>query len=324
MAYKKKLIVLLSLILILALVYALTLIFDPERAASLSSVYTWIDPQLAGNITRIRISEGAGARELFKKNNRWFIAHNEREYPARASRVEDLIGILSKRAAYPERSSSPSSHRRLGVDEDNASGITVFGEDLRSHAEIPLLYLLIGYEDSTGREVYMRKKGQNEVRSAENKIMLYITGSPAFWYDLRLIPESGNGSLDVQDVQRLTVYASLDDTQPEVFSRWNREWVFSGLSVANPDMGKVDAYIRSILYTEGDDFDDTIDSEDPMFNHSKIVMELGDGSVRTIRLSGPDSAERRFAVVSGSEYVYSLSGWAAQRLFRTAADFERQ
>jgi len=323
MIYKKKLLVLLSVIAALALAYALTLIFDPQRAMSRSAVYAWIDPELAGTVTRIRISKGAETRELFKKDNRWFIAHNEREYPARASRVEDLIGILTKRASYPERSSSSSSHRRLGVDEDNASRIMVYGEDTRSHAEISLLYLLVGYEDNTGREVYMRKRGQNEVRSAENKITLYITGSPAFWYDLRLIPESGSVSLEAQDVQRLTVYASAD-TEPEVFSRWNREWTFSGLSIANPDMGKVDAYVRSILYTEGDDFIDYINSEYPIFTDSRIIVELGDGSVKTIRFSKPDSSERRFAVVSGSEYVYSLSGWAAQRLFRTAADFERQ
>ena len=325
MSYRKKLVFLLSLISALALVYALSLVFDPERTGTRSAAYTWLDPKLAGGIIRIRISESGDTRELVKKNSQWFILHNGRDYPARALRVEDFIGILTKRAAYPLRSSSPSSHQRLGLTEDTAAAITVYGTNTpaRGQAELPLLDLLAGYEDNTGREIYLRRRGQNEVRSGDSSIISYIAGSHNFWYNLRLIPESENGGLDADDVQRLTVYGS-EDTQPQVFSRWNREWSLSGLTIANPDIIKIDAYVRSILNTEGDDFDDSIDSEDSLFNYSRIVLELGDGSVRTIRLSQPDETGRCFAAVDGCEYVYSLSGWAAQRLFKTAADFEKQ
>jgi hypothetical protein len=89
-------------------------------------------------------------------------------------------------------------------------------------------------------------------------------------------------------------------------------------------MGKVDTYIRGILNTEGDDFDETVSPADPMFDHSRLTLELGNGSVRTLRLSAPGGDNRRYALVSGSDYVYSLAGWAAERLFKTAADFEKQ
>jgi hypothetical protein len=96
------------------------------------------------------------------------------------------------------------------------------------------------------------------------------------------------------------------------------------MSVKEADMGKVDSYIRGILTAEGDDFIDALAPGDPLFNHSRIIFELGNGGIKTVRLGPPDESGRRFAVVSGSEWGYFLAGWAAERLFRDAAYFEKQ
>jgi hypothetical protein len=318
MAYKKKLILLSSITAALALVYVLSIVFEPERAGSRSAAYTWLDPKAADRVDRVVLSSGGETSELVRKNSEWFVAHNGREYPARRLRAEDFIGILTRRAPYPVRSTSPASHERLGLDEGAASRITVSG----ALAAPPLLDLLVGQSDNTGREVYLRRQGQNEVRSGENKFAPYLSGSRVSWYNLRLIPESEDGKLDVDGVQRLLVYTQ-DRAEPQVFSRRNREWTFSGISVAEPDMGKVDAYVRGVLNAEGDDFSEAVSPEDSMFNDSRIVLELGNGGVKTIRLSPPDGNKRRFALVSGSDHVYSLAPWAAERLFKEAADFEK-
>ena len=88
-------------------------------------------------------------------------------------------------------------------------------------------------------------------------------------------------------------------------------------------MLRIDSYIRAIIHTEGEDFIRDISPGDPMFQYSRISLELGDGTVRTLHFSGADETGRRFVTVSGTRFVYSLSGWSAQRLFRTADDFER-
>ena len=160
MAYRKKLIVLSSITAALALVYALSIVFEPERTGSRSAAYTWLNPDAAGLIDRIVISGGGETKELLRKNNEWFVAHNGREYPARRLRVEDFIGVLTKRAPYPLRSGSPASPERLGLAEGAAFRITVSG----GAAAAPLLDLLVGQSDNTGREVYLRRQGQNEVR----------------------------------------------------------------------------------------------------------------------------------------------------------------
>jgi hypothetical protein len=168
----------------------------------------------------------------------------------------------------------------------------------------------------------MRKQGQNEVRSGENKFSAY-TGSPASsWYNLRLFPESENGKIDTANVQRLTVYASESGETPQIFSRWGTEWTFN-FELLEPDMGKIDSYIRDILNTQGDDFVDTINASDSMFNHSRLVLELGDGAIRTIRFSRPDEDGKSYAAITGADLVYSIPSWTMLRLFPDVQTFSK-
>jgi hypothetical protein len=319
MTYNKKVMVLSSIIAALALVYVLTIVFEPERALSRSAAYTWLDPKLADLADRISLGDSADPVKLVRKNNEWFVSHNGNNYPAKQLRVGDFIGLLAKRAPYPIRSANAASHQRLGLAENAAFRIVVSGG-----AGLPLLDLLVGQADQTGREVYLRRQGENEVRSGEDFFTAYIAASRASWYNLRLFPGSEDGGLELDAVQRLTVYDGAQaGAAPLVFTRNGRDWAISGMDNA-VETGRTDAYIRGILAAEGDDFSDSIDPEDPLFNHSRITLELGDGSVRTIRLGPPDESNRRFALVPPSRYVYSLAGWTVERLFRDAAYFEKQ
>jgi hypothetical protein len=312
MDYKKRLIYLLSLIGALALVYLASFVFDPELAGTRNASYVWLDSKLAGRTARIVIGwEDDGADgdtvELVKKSGQWFVLRNNTEYPARQLRIEDFTGIFTSRKAWPVRSSSVSSHEKLGVGANSAARITLYGENST------LLDILLGSEDVTGREIYLRKYGQNEVRSGENLFASYITGSASAWYNLKLIPESEDGKVAVDSVQRLSVYSPQG---AQVFSRKNRMWTVSGLELADPDQPSIDSYVKAVLNLEGDDFSDSIASSDPQFSYGSLVLELGNGGVKTIRITDADESGRRFARVDGLDYVYSLAPWAAQRLFK--------
>jgi hypothetical protein len=315
MEYRKKLIFLLSLIGALAIIYTASLVFTPESSGSRSSSLVWLDSKLSGRIARITINNQDAEVELVKKSGEWFVINNEIEYPARNLRVEDLISIFTKRSPWPVRSSSASSHERLGLDS-SASRITFYGENST------LLDLLIGNTDATGQEVYVRKYGQNEVRSGDNSVNSYIKGAANSWYNLRLIPESEDGSVDVASIQRLSIYTA-EGTQ--IFSQRNRQWTVSGIDATRIDQGMVGAYMRAVINTEGDDFSDSITADDPMFDYVRMVLELGTGVIKTIRVSETDEESGRlYANVAGSDYVYSLAPWATQRLFRNVSDFEKQ
>jgi hypothetical protein len=319
MTYKKQLTVLGGIITALALVYLVSIIFDPERRGARSDAYSWLEPSQTGRISGITIANGRETITIARNGGKWFVSHDGKDYPARSVRVEDFISALAKRAPYPVRSTSASSHQRLSLTEGQSVRITV-----AAGAGMPLLNLLIGQADITGQNVYLRQQGQNEVRSGEDIFSLYTNSTITSWYNLRLFPENENGMLDASAVQRLTVYPPADEGEnppPQIFTRKGREWTFN-FPVSNPDMTQVDRYIRDILGTSGDDFVSYVTPSDTLFNNSRLVLEMGDGSIRTIRLGPPDENGGRLAAVSGSDWVYSIPAWASRQLFADPETFE--
>jgi len=315
MTYKKKLYILIAVTAVLALLYTGSLIFNSDFAAR-RSFFVWLDSGTAEKTTRIVINSYNGEYELSKQNNLWFILHDEKAFPARQIRVRDFLNALTTRSSWEIRSSSASSHERFGVDEMNASRITFYADSS------VILDLLLGGNDVIRNETYFRRYGQNEVRSGDSSIISYINSSLAGWYNLKLISGSDGEPVDISAVQRVSVQKTPDEVQ--TFTRRNRSWAITGIEIANPDITAIENYIRVILNTEGDSFSDTVSWEDPMLDHSRIIIELGYNRAYTIRLSEGDESGRVFAHVSGSEYnhVYSIPSWSAQRLFLPAESFE--
>jgi hypothetical protein len=261
-------------------------------------------------VDRVLIQNPGLTVNLLRRNNAWLVSRQGNEYPARQLRVEDLLAALSRRAAYPVRATSASSHRQLGLEE-GISRIT-----LRGGAGLPLLDLLIGKGGNTGREIYLRKANSNEVRSGEDIFTAYTESALAFWYDLRLFPDGPEAG----DVQRLTVYP-LAGEGSYAFTRSGTGWKLGGLDI-EPDNTRVDSYVRGILTAEGEDFIPAPAFPAPFPGEGRLMLELGNGTVLTLSL-GPGEGEGRYmARLSGSPYLYALAGWTVERLFRDAGYFQ--
>jgi len=316
MTYKNKIITLSGVIAALAIVYILTIIFDPQARGSRSDSYSWLEPGQNNRISGISITREGDTVNLSHNGGKWFVTRDGKDYPARQVRVEDFLTVLSKKAPYPVRSSSASSHERLSLTPEKATQVTV-----SAGAGPPFLSLLIGQSDITGQNVYLRKQGQNEVRSGEDKFSVYTNSPLNSWYNLRLFPENEEGRLKDTDIQKLIVYPP-DEGPSQIFTRSNKEWTFN-FDITNPDFSKVDSYIRDILGVSGDDFIDGISLSDPMFNTARVILELGNGTTRTIRLGPAEEEGKRYATVSGSDFVYSMPAWAAGKLFVEADTFKK-
>lgn len=280
MAYKKKLLFLLSLVGLLTLVYIGTLVFEPERMNTRSASFVWLPPELQDKADRIEITEnGAEPVILERRGGLWVVPVEGIDYPARRSRVEDLLGILSKRGAYPVRAGSAASHERLGLTEDTADRVVIGGG-----AGLPLLDLLVGYDTAAKNEIYMRKNNQDEVRSGETSLTSYITGARTAWYNLRLFPENETQPIDITTIQRITVLAppAAGDSpaEPLVLSRNAAAggWLPEGGSDTPLDNQRIDSYLRSIVDAEGEDFIPSMGANDQVYNDGRIVLEMGDGT----------------------------------------------
>jgi len=323
MTYKKKFIILSGVAAALALVFLLTIIFDPQRVGVRSDVYSWLTSQDADSISGIRIKQLAAenAVVLSRNGDKWYVTQNGKDYPARHLRVEDFIAGFTKKTPYPVRSSNASTHERLFLTDDTANRITLYGG-----AGLPILDLYLGMVDVTGKEIYLRKQGENTVRSGEDRFTSYIRSPFTSWYNLRLFPESEDGSLDVAKVQRAIVYSPSEDgvsSPPHIITRRGREWTFN-FELTKPDMGKVDSFLRDLLNTAGSDFSQDVTAASPIFNYARIELQLEDGSQRSVRFGPPDENDQFFAAVSGSNMVYIIPAWTMARLFPDFHEFESE
>jgi hypothetical protein len=317
MGFKKKLTILLALTGFLGAVYVGALIFDPERVTTRDASYRWLDPALAERADRIEISRPGGeGLTLVRNGGGWFVSREGVEYPAKESRVEDLLRFFTSRASFPVRANSAASHERFGLTEDAAARIVI-----RAGPGAPLLDLLAGNGDALGRDLYLRKSSQDEVRSGEDRISSYLNSAPSSWYMLRLFPETG--SLGVDTVQRLTVALppGPDGGEAGTFTlrRDGGNWVREDGDGAALDNLKVEGYIRAIIEAEGEDF--VPDMAEAVFTEGSVTLFLGDGSARFIRLGPVLESGSRSAEVSGSPYRYALAAWTVNRIFRDAAEF---
>jgi hypothetical protein len=335
MTFKQKLIIRASIVLALALVLAATLVFSPERVSGRQSAYTWLESRLADEADRVEI-KGETETTLVRRGGAWFVEYSGKEYPAKPGVVEDLFKALTARGAYTPRGGAVSSHERLGLSDESAFRIIVSG----GTGGTPFLTLLVGGSDATGKDVYYRKAGQDEVRSGGNTIAAFLSYSRPSWYDLKIFPDSE--TLNTEQVYRITVIApppaenredaAGENTSPPplVIRRTGAGWTVEGLTPEETDANRVETFVRQLLDSTADDYIPEMSTGDAVFNEGRILIEFSGLPVRTIRLGPPlayseedGSVTRRSAVQSDSPYVFALSSWTMTRLFRDREYFKR-
>jgi len=331
MPYKKKLVILGSTAVFLALVYALTLFFDPARINARNERFTWLPAGARDQADRIEISRGEDKLELVLRNGKWFAileAGQPEEVPVKQGRIDDLFRLLGTRGAFPYRGSSTASHEALGL---SGSGPRLV---IRGGAGLPLLDLLIGQDDVSGNEVFLRKNGENAFRSGERLIATYLNGERSSWYDLKLFEET-----PITQVQRVRVrfsgYTGPEDETPLVgyidytITRNGENWTMEG-NETPLDAVTVEAWIQGILEATGENFLPASFRND-FTAVARITVELGDGSSLSVQIGsanpdGPPTIEGlpamgTPALAGDKPYMFVLPRWTVTRLLRERGYF---
>ena len=314
LTYKKKVTLLSALVAVLALIYILTLVFDPENRGS--AAFALLDPSLLVMADGLEISGPEGRTVLKRRNNVWFISGDTGEFPAKQDRVADLFDLLSRRKNYPVRASSSEGIERLALTEESAFRIVV-----RGGAGLPLLDLLIGGADALGREVYLRRAPWNQIYSSEDSFSFFINLKANSWYDLRLFP----AELSVDSIQQVEV--SFPD-ESYILRRSGRGWIIPGKENAALDTNRVEAFLKRLLEAEADSFAVSA----PETIEGRITIQFGNGTTRSLQTGpltepsaepagpgSPPAQNDRYATVSGSSYFYVLSGRTFNNLFRASS-----
>jgi hypothetical protein len=326
MVYKKKLIILGASAFFLALVYLVTLFFDPSRKNARNERFTWLPVGAREEADKIEISGGDEKIEIVLRNGKWFAlldaVGGQQEVPVKQGRIDDIFRLLGTRGAFPPRGSSAASHEALGL---TLNGSTTNGIRLviRGGAGLPLLDLLVGQDDASGKEVFLRKNGENEFRSGDKLIGSYARAEKSSWYDLRLFDETS-----VEQVQRVQVafsgYSGLEDETPLIgyidynIARSAENWIMEGDDSTLLDKNKTEAWIRGILEAQGDNF---LPLQNNFTATARVIIELGDGSTLGLQIGEAAEEVKTPAVTGNKPYMYVLPRWTVTRIFRERGYF---
>ena len=317
MVYKRKLVILGSSAAFLTLVYVLSLVLDPARINARNERFTWLPAASRNEADRIEIIKDGDRLDLAFRNGVWVVMLGSIEVPARQGRVDDLFRILSNRGAFPRRGSSSGSHAELGLDGSTQLII-------KGGAGLPLLDLLIGAEDPSGREVFLRKNGENEFRSGDRLIGTYINSEKASWFDLRFFEERS-----VSHVQRVQVrfsgYAGTGEEDPPAdftdytITRNEDNWIMDGITL---NKEKVEVWLRNVLEAQGENAHPLNDEFNANFESvAGIRLEFGDGSVSDLRIGAFGEDGKSLALVSGKSYMIIIPEWTVLRVLRDRLHF---
>jgi hypothetical protein len=316
LTYKKKATILSAIVAVLALIYILTFVFDPENRSS--AAFAWLDPSLLVMADGLEISGSENRIVLRRRNDIWLIADGTGEFPAKQDRVADLCALLTRKDNHPVRASSSEGIEKLGLREEVASRIIV-----RGGAGLPLLDLLIGGASALGTEVYLRRAGWNQIYSAEDGYSYFTELSARSWYDLRLFPE---GNLDPNGYRRQVTPASVDSIQQVEISfpaetyilrRSGRGWIIPGKESVALDAIRVESTLRQLLEAEADGYGVNA----PETIEASFTVQFGNGSTRTLQAGPITERNNRYATVSGSPYFYILTERMFNNFFRESSFF---
>ena len=316
MPYKKKLLLLGSTAALLALVYILTLLLDPARANARNERFTWLPSGSRDMADRIEITKDGDKLELVLRNGAWFAIIDSMEIPVKQGRVDDLFRLLSTRGIFPLRGSNAASHAELGLD---GSARLV----IRGGAGLPLLDLLAGKDDPSGREVFLRKNGENEFRSGDRLIGTYITGEKTSWFDMNLFDETSITQVQRMLVRYFDYYGTGDEISELPYSdftitRSGEDWIMDG--ALNKDT--VESWIWTILEAQGENILPPRDEFDGSFAiAASIRIELGDGSALELEVEQPGEDGKSCITVGGKPYRFVFSRWITARLLRSRESF---
>jgi hypothetical protein len=257
---------------------------------------------------------------LIRKNNFWRVLVNQTEYPAKQESVDYLFRLLSTKALYPIRSTSFSSHEKLGVSENLASRIIVYG----GASQIPLLDLLIGSGNLTGIEIYLRKNGTNEVRSGADEFTHYADAAQKFWFNLKLF--SKDKTLTSNMIQQVSIYKNdFSKNITYTLSRQANEqgtfWKIDSSPEMIVDNNKAESYLRSLLATEAADFALNTNQSTYDFNFGNIELLFDDLSVTKIMFASKTENDQYPVMMSGNPFIYLIPEWTVERIFRDVEYF---
>ncbi|MCL2094319.1 MAG: DUF4340 domain-containing protein [Treponema sp.] len=301
MSYRARVRLLAGLLLVLSALYFTGLAREPQRREG--RTFGWLEPGHLDLVDRIELFGSQGRVVLVRRNNIWYVSLG-REYPALQSRVDELFSALTRRSSYTQRPGNPEDLLSLGLVEGRASRIL-----LSAGAGLPLLDLLLGIGDALGRDAYFKVASADRIYQGEDRFSLHTETGILSWLDLRLFSTENilKGPGMIQEI----AVRPPDSPGHYNLRRDRGGWIMVGREDRELDSLLTEAYVRSILWSEGEFLHDEV----PNSIEGSLELHFGDGS-SSLFMIGPLIEQYRLGFRQDGDYSFVLNQWTLDRLFR--------
>lgn len=332
MRYEKKVIALSVSCAALLVVWALGLVFSPERAQARAESGRLFSGKEA-DVVSVSIQEpGLSPVELEKSGSSWALVDGSAKFPVLSARVTSFLGDVAAVSRLRPVAHSKDSWASLDLGEAQAKRAVL--KDAKGKA---LADFYVGGYGPTGSEVYLRRSGSDSSYSAETGIASYLSSGRSGWLDLKVM-----GDLRESDVQSFSLKCDIAlgaKTKASVSARTKlayailrdgKGWKLAnsvGAAGAQPapalDAEAAAALLRSILGLQGEDYVASPPPDAFASVQARVELQLGTGASKVVEVGAPSRAaggDERFYARLADGPAFLLSGYSLGSILKSPGD----
>jgi len=319
MDFKKKTIILVSILAVLVVTYTLGTIFSPASIRERRREQRLFPQASVEDASEIVINKSDSTITLKKDNEKWFLSIGGSLYPAIQGGTEDLVKTAVKQNQFRIVTKSKDKWDQFEVTEEKAERLTI--KDSKGNNLVDILIGKQGLEESGN---YLRLPKNNEVYFVDTPFTSYINRDIDYWSYLKFFDEKP----DVNTVEQLSCKADIAITKDTSVdsdytliaqAEQNKpiQWKVKGqdLSIKNE---KVTALLNTITSLTGNTFAVGATKDETGLDNPKAIISFTQNNGDTVSISvGKETGEERFFVHNSSNgIIYKVSAWKLKNIIK--------
>jgi hypothetical protein len=327
LSFRRKVLILGVLIVVLAGTYTAGLLFSPARVGrrqAESPLIAGFNRQQRDRVAEIRISSDRGNLKLEKQGDEWVLPGEKREYPASATRIDAFLDFLADLTRTRIVTGNPDVWEEFEVGNDAPRRIQLFDS-----AGDQLTEIIIGKSAVGSNDNYVRLGGSNEILLTARSFDYYLNVEERFWAYLRIFPED----LEGQSIMRITVDSSLRfdglDSGPLQYtlvlsSEQPAVWKLVERPELELDDSKVDLLAGNLADLEGSEFAHGVSAEESGLADPAARILVSTVDDRDFRLLvGTAAGDNQYYVaLENGAFTYKVSEWRVEGILKGIGELE--
>jgi len=325
--FKNKVLILGLIAGVLAVAYALGLVFSPSNVQKRSSERPLLPGFKKEAVARIEVSGQEGGSILVERKDKdWSVQIGGSAFPASGQRVgwflDSMAGLRRTRLV----SANQESWVSFGVADSATTRIRLWDAAGQS-----LVNLIVGSSDPGQRGSYARLVGSNEVLLLSRTLSNYLDGSLSYWSHLKFIPEDLAGSSVTRISGRASSLEFSDVTRRRLSytlirgSEGGRKWqlVEPARSLLLNDQ-EIDRMASTLADFEGTDFvagSPATGLESPA---AEVLFSTEDNRDYRILIGGRTGEDQYYVKLDGGAYVYLVPEWRVRTATQPLEDLQQK